>query len=61
MPAWQAAMSTLVEPHELHSAAALNGMSFNFARAVGPAIAGFIAQAAALSMIFGSTPFRIWD
>lgn len=52
MPAWQAAMSTLVEPHELHSAAALNGMSFNFARAVGPAIAGFIAQAAALSMIF---------
>lgn len=52
MPAWQAAVSTLVEPGQIHSAAALNGMSFNFARAVGPALAGFIAQAATIATIF---------
>ncbi|RVP05490.1 MFS transporter [Sinorhizobium meliloti] len=52
MPAWQAAVSTLVEPGQIHSAAALNRMSFNFARAVGPALAGFIAQAATIATIF---------
>ncbi|MFC7067932.1 MFS transporter [Brucella rhizosphaerae] len=52
MPAWQAAVSTLIEPQQIHSAAALNGMSFNFARTVGPAAAGFIAQAATVAAIF---------
>lgn len=52
MPAWQAATSSLVEPTEIHSAAALNGMSFNFARTLGPALAGLIAQISAIALIF---------
>ncbi|NLH82453.1 MAG: MFS transporter [Phyllobacteriaceae bacterium] len=52
MPAWQAAISTLVDPAEIHSAATLNGMSFNFARTIGQALAGWVAQIWAVGVIF---------
>lgn len=55
MPAWQATMSSLVESDEIHSAASLNGMSFNFARAVGPALTGILAQYLAISLVFWLT------
>ncbi len=44
-PTWQAIMPYLVPKKELHSAIALNGISMNFARAVGPAIGGLLLAA----------------
>lgn len=41
-PTWQAVVPYLVKKQELQSAIALNGISMNFARAIGPAIGGFI-------------------
>lgn len=40
-PAWQALSSTLIPQEEIKQAAALNNLSFNFARCIGPAIAGY--------------------
>lgn len=40
-PAWQALSSTLMPAHEIKQAAALNNLSFNLSRCIGPAIAGF--------------------
>lgn len=42
MPAWQAIVPRLVPASELSSAIALNGVSINIARAIGPAIGGFL-------------------
>jgi MFS family permease len=39
-PTWRAVLPELVTKEDLPSAAALNGIEFNFARAVGPALAG---------------------
>ena len=39
-PSWQAVQPELVEREEIPQAAALNGVSMNMARAVGPAIGG---------------------
>ncbi len=41
-PAWQAIMPELVPRSELGSAIALNSVGFNLARAVGPALGGFV-------------------
>lgn len=41
-PAWSASVQELVPRAELQSAVALNGMSINVSRAVGPALAGVI-------------------
>jgi len=41
-PAWQALVPELVERREIPAALALNGLAINAARAVGPAIAGFL-------------------
>lgn len=41
-PAWQVLTPRLVPKDELHLAITLNGISFNIARTVGPAIAGLI-------------------
>ena len=41
-PAWQATVPELVERRELPQAVALNSMSFNVARAVGPAFGGLV-------------------
>ncbi len=40
-PAWQATSSTLVPASEVKQAAALNNLSFNVSRCIGPAIAGY--------------------
>ena len=41
-PTWRAILPELVEKEDLAAASALNGIEFNFARAVGPALAGVI-------------------
>src|SRR5579875_1918758 len=41
-PAWQAIIPEIVERDELAPAIALNGINFNLARAVGPAIGGVV-------------------
>jgi len=51
-PAWQAIIPELVERDELSSAVALNATGFNLARAVGPAIGGFVVAAAGPAAVF---------
>lgn len=46
MPAWQAIVPRLVPRDTLNSAIVLNGVSMNIARAIGPALGGFILAAA---------------
>lgn len=41
-PAWQAAMSGLVEPDEVEAAATLNNLSYNLSAVVGPALGGIL-------------------
>jgi len=41
-PAWQAAMSGLVEPDEVEAAATLNNLSFNLSAILGPALGGLL-------------------
>src|SRR4051812_42802213 len=41
-PAWQAAMSGLVEPSEVEAAATLNNLSYNVAAIIGPALGGVL-------------------
>lgn len=53
LPAWQAVQPELVPRSELPAAAALNGVSQNLARAVGPAIGGLIVAAAGTQWVFG--------
>jgi MFS family permease len=51
-PAWQASIGEQVPREDLHSAVALNGMSFNVARSLGPAIGGAIVAAANVATAF---------
>src|SRR5215831_3560070 len=51
-PAWQAIVPDLVPRAELSAAVALNGTSFNLARAVGPALGGLIIAAAGTAAVF---------
>jgi MFS family permease len=51
-PAWQAIIPELVSRSELPSAIALNGITVNIARAVGPAIGGLIVASAGPSAAF---------
>src|SRR5215813_11003500 len=44
-PTWRAVLPELVGPRDLAAASALNGIEFNFARAVGPALAGVLIAA----------------
>jgi predicted MFS family arabinose efflux permease len=41
-PAWQAALSGLVEPDEVEAAATLNNLSYNVAAILGPALGGIL-------------------
>lgn len=41
-PAWQAAMSGLVDPDEVEAAATLNNLSYNLSAIVGPALGGML-------------------
>jgi MFS family permease len=51
-PAWQAITPELVPPEDLTSAIALNGVNFNAARAVGPAIGGIVVAWAGAGATF---------
>lgn len=51
-PAWQAIAPELVSRAELPAAVALNSVGFNIARAVGPALGGFIVAAAEPAAVF---------
>jgi MFS family permease len=51
-PSWQAVQPELVERNEIPQAAALNGVSMNMARAVGPAIGGVVVAAINAGAVF---------
>ena len=51
-PAWQAVNTELVPPDELPAAVTLSSVSYNLARAVGPALAGLLVAAAGPAAVF---------
>lgn len=51
-PTWRAILPELVTKRDLAAAAALNGIEFNFARAIGPALAGILIAAAGVGTAF---------
>ncbi len=52
-PAWGSVMAESVPRRDLVQAIALNGVGFNIARAVGPALAGFLLLAGGPALTFG--------
>jgi MFS family permease len=51
-PTWRAILPELVAKNDLEAASALNGIEFNLARAVGPALAGAVIAAAGVAAAF---------
>jgi MFS family permease len=51
-PAWQVLVPRLVPREELHRAIALQGMQFNLARVVGPALAGVLLAQTSATVLF---------
>jgi MFS family permease len=51
-PSWRALLPELVERDDLSAASALNGIEFNLARAVGPALGGLLVAAAGAGTAF---------
>jgi len=51
-PTWRAILPELVLKDDLAAASALNGIEFNLARAVGPALAGIVIAAAGVATAF---------
>jgi MFS family permease len=51
-PTWRAVLPELVPKEDLQAASALNGIEFNFARAVGPALAGALIAFAGVGSAF---------
>src|SRR5467141_3664814 len=51
-PTWRAVLPELVRKEDLPAASALNGIEFNLARAVGPALAGLLIAAAGAGTAF---------
>ena len=51
-PTWRAVLPELVQKRDLQAASALNGIEFNFARAVGPGLAGIIIAVAGVGAAF---------
>jgi MFS family permease len=51
-PTWRAVLPELVAREDLEAASALNGIEFNLARAVGPALAGVLIAAAGVAAAF---------
>jgi MFS family permease len=51
-PTWRAVLPELVHKEDLPAASALNGIEFNFARAVGPALAGLVIAFAGIGTAF---------
>jgi predicted MFS family arabinose efflux permease len=52
MPAWQATMPDIVPPGEMPHAVTLSGAAVNLARAIGPALGGFVVAAAGVGASF---------
>lgn len=52
IPAWQAVVSEVVPREDLHAAITLNGITVNIARAIGPALGGFLVAAAGPGAVF---------
>jgi len=50
-PAWQAIVSELVPRADLQAAVTLNGVAFNVARAVGPALGGIVVAVAGVGAV----------
>lgn len=59
MPAWQALLPELVKPGQLAPAIALNGLSINLARTIGPALGGLLvaSQGPAAAFAFNALTF----
>jgi MFS family permease len=53
-PTWRAVLPELVSKAELPAASALNGIEFNLARAVGPALAGAVIATAGIGAVFAA-------
>src|SRR5580658_10125539 len=51
-PTWRAVLPELVAKDDLEAASALNGIEFNLARAVGPALAGVLIATAGVAAAF---------
>ena len=51
-PTWRALLPELVEPRDLVAGSALNGIEFNLARAVGPALGGLLIAATGVGTAF---------
>jgi MFS family permease len=51
-PTWRAILPEVVSKDDLAAASALNGIEFNLARAVGPALAGMVIAAAGVATTF---------
>jgi MFS family permease len=51
-PTWRAVLPELVSKEDLPAASALNGIEFNLARAIGPALAGALIAAAGIGAAF---------
>jgi len=51
-PTWRAVLPELVQKEDLSSASALNGIEFNLARAVGPALGGMLIAFAGVGFAF---------
>src|ERR1700676_4552074 len=51
-PTWRAILPELVKKEDLAAASALNGIEFNIARAVGPALAGALIATAGIGTAF---------
>lgn len=56
-PSWQASVGELVPPALLAPAIALNSISYNIARSIGPAIGGVIVATAGSAAAFGASAF----
>jgi MFS family permease len=51
-PAWQASMSGLVDHSEISTAATLNGLSYNLASVIGPALGGLLFKSSGPAALF---------
>ncbi len=60
VPAWQAITQELVPREQLSAAAALGGVGFNIARAVGPGSAACWSRPSGPDLYFFSMPRRFW-
>jgi len=52
IPTWRALLPELVSKEDIAAASALNGIEFNLARAVGPALAGMVVAVAGVATAF---------